>query len=116
MINHFIVIFSQKIRTNGIEHYLSMFHESLATIFDHMHDAHVILDKEYLPVLDTKFDEINDFYNARKDDYNTEGKRFNLLSPQHLYLDKKKLSEILDKRVVIEFNSFTSVEKIHQYI
>ena len=66
-----------------------MFHESLATIFDHIGDAHVILDKEYLPVLDTKFDEINDFYNARKDDYNTEGKRFNLLSPQHLYLDKK---------------------------
>ena len=38
---------SQKIRTNGIEHYLSMFHESLATIFDHIGDVHVILDKEY---------------------------------------------------------------------
>ena len=102
---------SQKIRTNGIEHYLSMFHESLATIFDHIGDVHVILDKEYSPILDTKFEEINDFYNARKDDYNIEGKRFNLLSPQHLYIDKKKLLEILDKRVVIEFNSFTSGEK-----
>ena len=102
---------SQKIKTNGIEHYLSMFHESLATIFDHIGDVHVILDKEYSTILDTKFEEINDFYNARKDDYNTEGKRFNLLSPQHLYLDKKKLLEILDKRVVIEFNSFTSGEK-----
>ena len=102
---------SQKIRTNGIEHYLSMFHESLATIFDHIGDAHVILDKEYSTILDTKFEEINDFYNARKDDYNNEDKRFNLLSPQHLYLDKKKLLEILDKRVVIEFNSFTSGEK-----
>ena len=102
---------SQKIRTNGIEHYLSMFHESLATIFDHIGDVHVILDKEHSPILDTKFEEINDFYNARKDDYNIEGKRFNLLSPQHLYIDKKKLLEILDKRVVIEFNSFTSGEK-----
>ena len=102
---------SQKIRTNGIEHYLSMFHESLATIFDHIGDVHVILDKEYSTILDTKFEEINDFYNARKDDYNIEGKRFNLLSPQHLYIDKKKLLEILDKRVVIEFNSFTSGEK-----
>ena len=99
---------SQKIRTNGIEHYLSMFHESLATIFDHVGDVHVILDKEHSPILDTKFEEINDFYNARKDDYNIEGKRFNLLSPQHLYIDKKKLLEILDKRVVIEFNSFKS--------
>ena len=99
---------SQKIRINGIEHYLSMFHESLSTIFDHIGDAHIILDKEYSPVLDTKFDEINDFYNARKDDYNTEGKRFNLLSPNNLYLDKKLLFEILGKRVVIEFNSFIS--------
>ena len=88
-----------------------MFHESLATIFDHIGDVHVILDKEHSPILDTKFEEINDFYNARKDDYNIEGKRFNLLSPQHLYIDKKKLLEILDKRVVIEFNSFTSGEK-----
>ena len=102
---------SQKIRTNGIEHYLSMFHESLATIFDHIGDAHIILDKEYLSVLDTKFDEINDFYNARKDDFNNEGKRFNLLASDHLYLDKKLLLEILDKRVIIEFNSFISGER-----
>ena len=82
---------SQKIRTNGIEHYLSMFHESLATIFDHIGDVHVILDKEHSPILDTKFEEINDFYNARKDDYNIEGKRFNLLSPQTFIFGQKKI-------------------------
>ena len=30
---------------------------------------------------------------------------------RNIYIGQKKLSEILDKRVVIEFNSFTSGEK-----
>ena len=57
---------------NGIEQYLSLFHEELTSIFSYLDDFLVIFDKDYNAVLENKIEDINDFYNARKEDENLE--------------------------------------------
>ena len=96
---------SDKKRVNGIEQYLSLFHEELTSIFSYLDDFLVIFDKDYNAVLENKIEDINDFYNARKEDENLEGKKFNLLPIENLYFSKDNLEEFLEEKCIIRLNS-----------
>ena len=95
---------SDKKRVNGIEQYLSLFHDELTSFFSYLEDFLVILDKDYNAVLENKIEDILDFYNARKEDANLEGKKFNLLPIDSLYFSKKQIHKFFDEKWVVEVN------------
>ena len=59
--NSLYQLVSEYKRVNGIEQYLSLFHEKLTSIFSYLSDFSIILDKEFDSVLESKFEDINDF-------------------------------------------------------
>ena len=103
--NSIYQLVSEYKRVNGIEQYLSLFHEKLTSIFNYLSDFSIILDKEFDAVLESKFEDINDFYNARKEDINGNEKKYNLLPLDNLYFSKGDIKNFFDQKVIIKFDS-----------
>ena len=103
--NSLYQLVSEKKRVTGIEQYLSLFHKELTSIFSYLRDFSIILDKEFGAVLESKFEDINDFYNARKEDVTGEGKKYHLLPVNNLYLSKCDIKKFFSENVVITFDS-----------
>ena len=92
---------SEGIHLSGIEQFLPFFYKDLSNIFSYCIDSDFLLNSNFIELLETRFENINDFYQARinsLDIYN--------IKPEKLYLDYEKILEFLNNKKVYKFNSF----------
>lgn len=74
----------------GMEHWLPFFHERLETLFDYLPDATVMLDDQLTPARLSRWEGIEDQYDARKDALSAKGRLdsvYKPCAPALLYLD-----------------------------
>lgn len=98
-------------RHQGMEHWLPLFFEEMATLFDYMPQSTVTLDYQTQDVYATRWENINDAYEARRSMQDTTGKSRGLttpvykpLEPEELYLALDDWKEILSKHPVRQFS------------
>ncbi len=100
----------------GMEHWLSLFHDNLDSIFDYLADATIILDYQAKEALGNRFAAIDDYYNARVAMMGANNRHaagedqitplYNALPPRFLYLSKDEWHERLSLRPVLNFTPF----------
>ncbi|WP_114377779.1 transcription-repair coupling factor [Elioraea thermophila] len=105
---------SARRRFQGMEHWLPIFHEHLATLLDYLPDCRVGLDHEAEAVLETRLEMIADHYAARRNpDLRrlSEGELpYNPLPPERLYLDRAGWEAMLERAQVVQFAPFAKPE------
>lgn len=105
---------SARRRFQGMEHWLPIFHEGLATLLDYLPDCRVGLDHEAEAVLETRLEMIADHYAARRNpDLRrlSEGELpYNPLPPDRLYLDRTGWEAMLGRVQVVQFAPFAKPE------
>ncbi|MFC3692954.1 transcription-repair coupling factor [Chenggangzhangella methanolivorans] len=99
-------------RYPGMEHWMPLFHERLATIFDHLPQARVVLD----PLLDDaageRLAQIADYHEARAEalKHDKSGATYKPLPADALYLAPKEWKERLDETAPIRLTPFSLPE------
>ena len=75
----------------GMEHMLPLFHDHLMRLSDYVGAAPVMFDPESLTAANLRFDQINDFYTARKEasDDTDQDMVWRVLAPDQMYLNAK---------------------------
>ncbi len=105
---------SARRRFQGMEHWLPIFHERLATLLDYLPACRVGLDHEAEAVLETRLEMIADHYVARRNpDLRrlSEGELpYNPLPPERLYLDHAAWEAMLERAQVVQFAPFAKPE------
>ncbi|MHA1552799.1 MAG: transcription-repair coupling factor, partial [Alphaproteobacteria bacterium] len=98
-------------RHTGMEHWLPLFAEELATVFDHLDDGPVVIDNLVEEALGERLDEITDHYEARRAALEeapaSGGAPYKALAPERLYLGKDEWSAALALRPVVRINPFS---------
>lgn len=96
---------SAKRRYNGMDHWLPLFHEHMDTVLDYVPDAEVTLDHHGGQALDSRHDQIVDFYESRKtleqahqnkkpkERDNLSGTVYHPIPVKSLFLDKNEWPE-----------------------
>ena len=101
----------------GMEHWLPLFHESLATLFDYLPGAPVTLDHQAEEARGARLDTIADNYAARKDlagSAAASGWVYKPLAPETLYLDAGEWDTALAARVASQISPFDAPEHLEQ--
>jgi transcription-repair coupling factor (superfamily II helicase) len=98
----------------GMEHWLPLFHDRLATLFDYVPDATVTLDPLVDDAREKRFEQIADHYDARAQAL--ERKAFGAppyhpVPPESLFLNEAEWQEALSGRHVVLFDPFERPEK-----
>jgi transcription-repair coupling factor (superfamily II helicase) len=82
-------------RLAGMEHWLALFEEKLATLFDHLGEAIVIRDAAVAQAADARFEAIADYYENRKRAEAAQPGSYRPLPAKALYLDPKEWDAVL---------------------
>ena len=97
---------------DGMEHWLPLFHERMATLFEWLPDVPVTLDHQAGSARDSRLAQIADFYEARRS-FHEAPKRgggtspvYHPLPPGLLYLDAAEWDGVLAARAVAELSPF----------
>ncbi len=105
---------SARRRFQGMEHWLPIFHDRLATLLEYLPGAQVGLDHEAEAALESRLEMIADHYAAR---LNPEFRRmsegelpYNPLPPDRLYLDRAGWDRMLAAATVVQFAPFARPE------
>jgi transcription-repair coupling factor (superfamily II helicase) len=101
-------------RHGGIEHWLPLFHDRLETLFDYVADAAVVLDDQFDPACEARFDLIAEHYATRR---SLEGSRLATMAepyrpvpPEALFLDAAAWTEALAARSVARMSPFAPAD------
>ncbi len=87
----------------GMEHWLPWFHERLASIFDYLPGAGVVLDDHIMQVLDTRWHTIREQYDARVEAMQRKGGSeapYRPVAPDKLFADEAEWNGWLSDRRV----------------
>ena len=104
---------SAGVRHPGMEHWLPLFYESMATVFDYI-DGPILIGLQSVEALTARHELIADYYNARVN-FGPAGKRgqqddddfvYNPLPPDALYVTEDEWRTKLGERVVGRFDAF----------
>ncbi len=103
----------------GMEHWLPLFHDRLATLFDYLPGAAVTLDSLVDDARAKRLEQIADHYDARAQAL--ERKAFGAppyhpVPPESLFLTETDWQEALSGRHVIDFDPFERPEKTDQAV
>ena len=93
--------FSENILPPGGEQFIPLFFKKMETIFSYIGKTTIALSNDFHNLLELKLENINDFFNARK---NLNENFF--LEPKNLYLTKKEILLKLEKYEVKTFLEF----------
>jgi len=98
----------------GVEHWLPLFQESMATLFDYVSDGPVLFDYQGAEARDARLDLIADCFEARSE-VAAKGLTFaeadyNPLPVDRLYLPGAELAARLAERKVVQFQPFAAPE------
>ncbi len=97
----------------GMEHWLPLFHEELATLFDYLPEVFITLDSRADEARDGRLAQIEDFYQARRDLKRpgaASGEIYHPLPPARLYLTADELSDNLASRPHGRFTPFSAAK------
>jgi transcription-repair coupling factor (superfamily II helicase) len=84
-------------RLAGMEHWLPMFEEKMATLFDHLGDACVMLrDAGAVAAAEARFEAITDYHANRVKAQSSDPGSYRPLAPDALYLTAQDLADRLD--------------------
>jgi transcription-repair coupling factor (superfamily II helicase) len=86
-------------KQQGMEHYLGLFHERLAAVFDYLPGAPVTLDWRIREALTARAEQVREHYEARRD----AGEGARPAPPDLLYLDEAAWDAALEGRPVRAF-------------
>ncbi|MEL7026433.1 MAG: transcription-repair coupling factor [Pseudomonadota bacterium] len=89
----------------GAEHWLALFHEELETLFDYLPDASIILDDQATAQRVSRWEAIEDQYDARREAMAAKGRIDSVYKPAPptgLYLDDAAWSDALGERRVLQ--------------
>jgi len=109
----------------GVEHWLGLFYPHLGTLFEYLPDAPVLLDYQVDDALQSRFQQIEDFYLARQSLYDASkrAKAKNkggeaMVAPykpapvDSLYLNAASIAEALASRAVVSLSPFLAPEGV----
>ena len=89
----------------GVEHWLAFFHERLETLFDYLPGAPVFLDEQATAQRLSRWEAIEDQYDARREALTAKGRIDSVYKPAPpagLYLDDRGWTEALGARRVLQ--------------
>jgi transcription-repair coupling factor (superfamily II helicase) len=96
-------------RYPGMEHWLPLFYEKLATIFDYLPDVPLTFDQLTEEALASRREEVEEYYAARieaKTRENFGAPPYNPLKPERLYLAAEEVADSLQSRPVFQLTPF----------
>jgi transcription-repair coupling factor (superfamily II helicase) len=96
-------------RYPGMEHWLPLFYDKLATIFDYLPDVPLTFDQLTEEALASRREEIEEYYAARieaKSRENFGAPPYNPLKPERLYLAGEEVADSLQSRPVFQLTPF----------
>ena len=101
----------------GMEHWLPLFHERLATVFDYLpDDTALILDDRFAEAQRARFDTIADHFSSRVSLAETmgagEGGIYRPLPPDRLYLTPEEWESLAAERAVASWHRFQADETL----
>ncbi len=91
---------------NGMEHWLPLFHEAMATLFDYVPGGPVSLDGDALEGRDNRIAQVADFQAAREQVGQAGGQAYKPLPPAMLFLDAEEWDKRLAERPVFYLSPF----------
>jgi len=98
-------------RHAGMEHWLSLFHENLETIFDYVNAGIVTMDHRSLAARDERLDQIRDYYDARVEALNNPYDGAPVYKPvpaEGMFLDSMAWDKALSGRKGGMFSPFSA--------
>ncbi|NQW10931.1 MAG: transcription-repair coupling factor [Alphaproteobacteria bacterium] len=103
-------------RHGGMEHWLPLFHERMATVFDLVEEAAVTLDHQVGEVASARLEQIKEYHQARTDMLRAGGAEaggiYRPLPPDALYLSEEEWSTRLADRAVGAFTPFAAPDAV----
>ncbi len=97
----------------GADHWLSLFHERLESLFDYLPEALLTLDHQISEVVLQRLDDINEYYLARKESGEVQGKwstPYKPLPPEALYLTAREWESLRDARTPVRLSPLKEPE------
>ena len=91
----------------GMEHWLPFFHDRMETLFDYMTDASVMLDDQLTPARLSRWESIEDQYEARREAMSAKGRLdtvYKPCAPGLLYLDDPAWEAALAPHRVVQLS------------
>jgi transcription-repair coupling factor (superfamily II helicase) len=91
----------------GMEHWLPFFHDRLETLFDYLPDAAVLLDDQVTPARLSRWETVEDAYDARREALGTRGRMdtvYKPAAPGLLYLDDAAWEAAVARHRVIQLS------------
>ncbi len=99
-------------RHPGMEHWLPLFHDRLETIFDYLPGSPVVLEPLAEDAAHERFDQIKDYYDARRQALAQRGSGppYHPLPPDRLYLGEAEWRERLEQSPIARLTPFAVPE------
>jgi transcription-repair coupling factor (superfamily II helicase) len=92
----------------GFEHWLPLFYKEMDTIFDYVSNPLIILDHLVENVVNEKYSQISDYYNARREDLerNPDHSHYFPIEPNLFWMKIGDFKSALQKYDLIQFNPY----------
>ncbi len=98
-------------RYQGMEHWLPLFHDHLGTLFDYVPDCVLSLDYEADEAVTARFDQIEEFYSARREALDKQSfgaAPYKPVKPASVFLTKDQWAEQLADHCTLALSPFES--------
>ena len=98
-------------RLAGMEHWLPLFEDRMATLFDHLQPQDLLLiDSAALGAADERLGDVADYYATRSDTSGKAAGSYRPLEPRELYLERSELDTALQGRPIHRVDLFAQPE------
>jgi transcription-repair coupling factor (superfamily II helicase) len=98
---------SESRRMAGMEHWLPLFEDKLATLFDHLSADDVsVIDLAGLSSAEERLSDIADYYRSRKETSGEKAGSYRVLAPDALYLSREEFDGAMDALPVHRSDAF----------
>ena len=100
----------------GLEHFLPLFHQKMASLFDYLKEASFSFDFQTQKALEMKWEQIEEYYQARSmalnDNALPEVQRYNPIPKEMMFLSQQEVDEALNERLFYTFSPFISSDAV----
>ena len=103
--------FSEGIIPPGGEQFIPLFLDNMESIFSYLKNTQIIFTSQFSNLLDLRIENINDFFNARKDLHENF-----FLKPSKLYISKDEIFSFIEKFDLVKLQEFRNKNYIDSKI
>ena len=109
--SHVYNLFSDHVLPPGGEQFVPLFLNNMESIFSFLDNTQIILNNEFFNLLNQRIENINDFYDARKN----LNENF-YLNPKNLYFSENEIINLIEKFDIINLQEFNNENNIDSKI